>query len=123
MANVINWFEIPVTDMDRAVKFYSEILNGKIETSQMGGTLMGFLPMEGQGVGGALIKHENYKPSSDGTIVYLNAVNGLGEYANRIEPAGGKVLVPSQLVTEEIGYVAVFLDTEGNKVAFHSSKK
>lgn len=123
MANVINWFEIPVRDMDRAVKFYSKILNSKIETSQMGDSLMAFLPMQGEGVGGALIKDERSNPSSDGTLVYLNAASGLTEFVNRVEPAGGKVLVPSQLVTEEIGFISVFLDSEGNKVAFHSSKK
>jgi predicted enzyme related to lactoylglutathione lyase len=120
MANVINWFEIPVADFERAKKFYGEILNGTLHTEKMGDHLMGFLPMEGEGVGGAIVHGEGYTPSSDGTVVYLNGGDDLGVILSRVEPSGGKILVPKTKITEEIGYFAIFLDTEGNKIALHS---
>jgi predicted enzyme related to lactoylglutathione lyase len=120
MANVINWFEIPVADFERAKKFYSDILGGPLHTETMGDHLMGFLPMEGEGVGGAIVHGEGYTPSSDGTMVYLDGGDDLMLIINRVEAAGGTVVVPKTLITEEIGYFAVFLDTEGNKVAVHS---
>ncbi|MCX8010615.1 MAG: VOC family protein [Ignavibacteria bacterium] len=122
MANVINWFEIPVSNIERAVKFYSEVLNANIQVTEMMGMKMAFLPMEGQGVGGALCQGEQYKPTMDGTVVYLNGGEDLSIPLSRVENAGGKVLIPKTKITDEIGYMAFFVDTEGNKVAFHSPK-
>ncbi len=123
MANIINWFEIPATDFDRAVKFYSEVLGGEIQQQEMMGTKMGFLPMEGEGgVGGAICAGENYKPSSDGAKLYLNGGEDLSLQLSRVEAAGGKVIMPKTKITDEIGYMAFFIDTEGNNVAFHSPK-
>jgi len=122
MANVINWFEIPVTDINRASKFYSEVLGGDLSQMEMGGIKMAFLPMQGEGVGGALCQSDQYKPSTDGTLVYLNGGDDLSAPLSRVEKSGGKVLLPKTLITEEIGYMAMFIDSEGNKVAFHSQK-
>jgi len=88
----------------------------------MGNDLMGFLPadpMQG-GIGGAIIKGDGYEPCNKGTIVYLNGGDDLQVLLDRVEAAGGKVLTPKTHITEEIGYFAFFLDTEGNKVALHS---
>lgn len=119
MENAINWFEIPVTDFARAKKFYSEIFKRDIHESMMGTNQMGFFPGN---LGGAIVKAEGFKPSMDGTIVYFNAGNDLSDVLSRIEGAGGKILIPKTLVTEDIGYFAVFSDTEGNRVALHSPK-
>lgn len=120
MANAINWFELPVIDFPRAKKFYEEIFASKMHEENMGPHQMGFFP--GDGVSGAIVKAEGYKPSMDGALIYLAAGEDLTDVMNRIEGAGGKVLHPKMKVTDEIGYIAVFSDTEGNKVALHSPK-
>lgn len=121
--NSINWFEIPVNDFDRAKAFYSKIFDFEMPTMDMAGSLMGFLPHEqGKGVGGAIIKGEGLEPSDQGTTVYLNGGEDLSVVLNRVDEAGGKTIVPKTEITEEIGFFAVFHDTEGNKVALHSMK-
>lgn len=121
--NSINWFEIPVSDFGRAKAFYSKILDFEMPTMEMAGSLMGFLPHEqGKGVGGAIIKGEGLEPSAQGTTVYLNGGEDLSVVLNRVEQAGGKTVLPKTEITEEIGFFAVFHDTEGNKVALHSMK-
>ncbi|MES2764896.1 MAG: VOC family protein [Bacteroidota bacterium] len=116
--NAINWFEIPAADFNRAVKFYSEILQADLSVNKMGNLDMGFFA--GGGVSGAVVAGEGYKPSADGTMVYLNCGNDLTDVLNRIEPAGGKVIMPKTEITPEYGHCAVFIDSEGNKMALHS---
>jgi predicted enzyme related to lactoylglutathione lyase len=120
MANANNWFEIPANDFDRAKKFYSEILASNIEEMDMGGFRMGMLPAGEGKVGGAIVKGEGCVPSETGTMVYLNAGTDLAPILTRVEEAGGKVVMPKTMITEEIGYMATFTDTEGNRVALHS---
>jgi uncharacterized protein len=120
MKNVINWFEIPVKDFERAKEFYCQILQINMYTQKMGSCMMGFFPMEDPAVGGAIAKGEGYIPGSNGTRIYLNGGDDLSVVLLRVEPAGGRVLVPKTLITPEIGYYALFLDTEGNKLALHS---
>ena len=123
MANALNWFEIPVTDMARAVKFYCEVMGYEsMYQMNMGGIDMAFFPMEGDGVGGSLSKGEGFIPTTDGSLIYLNANPDLAIPLSKIEDAGGKVIMPKQLITDEIGYMATFIDCEGNRVAFHSNK-
>lgn len=120
MANAINWFEIPVTDFGRAKKFYGDIFGVDMYEQMMGPHQMGFFP--GEGVSGAIVKAEGYKPSQDGALIYLAAGEDLTGVMNKIEKAGGKVIQPKMKVTDEIGFIALFIDTEGNKVALHSPK-
>ena len=122
MKNAINWFEIPVSDFERSVKFYNSILQAEMYIMPMGGCQMGFFPCDMGSVGGALVYGNGYKPSEEGTMVYLNGGDDLNIVLKRIEPAGGKIVVPKTLITEEIGYFAIFIDSEGNKVALHSMK-
>lgn len=122
MANVLNWFEIPAADLNRAVKFYSEVLEGKFYITDFAGFKMAFFPMEGNGVGGALCQGEWYKPSKDGAIVYLNANPDLSIPLSRVNAAGGQVIMDKKWISEDIGYMAMFIDSEGNRVAFHSNK-
>ncbi len=120
MANAINWFEIPVTDFGRAKEFYSSIFGFEMKEMQMGPNQMAFFP--GPGVSGAIVKADDFEPSKEGTLIYLAAGEDLSGVMNKIDGAGGKVVQPKIKVTDEIGYIAIFHDTEGNKVALHSPK-
>jgi predicted enzyme related to lactoylglutathione lyase len=121
MANAINWFEIPVSNFERAYQFYSTVLGGEIHRQEGMGVQMGFLPTgDNQGVGGAICAGKDYKPSTEGIFIYLNGGEDLSGPLSRVEQAGGKVLLPKTKISDEIGYLAHFQDTEGNKLAFHS---
>lgn len=118
--NSINWFAIPVTDFQRAVKFYNTILGSELFVTQMAQSELAFFPCEPGEVGGHLFKAEPFKPSANGALLYLNGGDDLQPILDRVEGAGGKVVGPKRQVTPEIGYVAEFIDSEGNKVALHS---
>ena len=118
--SAINWFEIPVNDMERARTFYSTVLGIEMYPFNMGGVEMSGFP--GEGVTGCLIKAEPCVPSREGALLYLNAGEDLSVPLGKIEAAGGEIVTPKTKVTDEIGYMAVFLDTEGNRVALHSPK-
>ena len=123
MANVINWFEIPATNFDRACKFYAEILDGEVQKMDSPtGQKMGFLPgTNPDSVGGAVVTGEGYEPNTKGTMVYLNGGDDLSAPLGRIEKAGGKVLLSKTSIGEN-GFIAQFTNTEGNKVSLHSMK-
>ena len=120
--NTINWFEIPVTNVDRATKFYSTILGIQMQRMEAGGVNMAMFPgMPNGGVHGALVQGEAFIPSDKGSIVYLNAGNDLTVVQGKIEAAGGKIL-KAKFGIGEHGFIAYFKDTEGNKVALHSMR-
>ena len=122
MTNAINWFEIPVTDFTRAKKFYETILGGEIMEMPFPNGNYGMLPCDMQtGVGGGIVKGEGFNPSMDGTIAYLNGGDDLSVGLAKVEPAGGKIVMPKTSIGEN-GFMAHFIDTEGNRVAFHSMK-
>ncbi len=121
--NALNWFEIAVSDISRATKFYETIFEVKMEQSEMMEMKMAMFPydpMNGK-VGGALVQGEMHKPSATGSIIYLNANPDLNLVLNRIEKAGGKVFMPKTLIDENVGHMAFFSDSEGNTVALHSN--
>lgn len=120
MKNLINWFEIPAADFNRAVAFYKAILKEDIEVSEMFGTKMGLFPSDGTNVSGAIVQGEDYKPSSNGVLAYLNGGNDLQEVLNAVVINQGKVIVPKTQISAEMGYFGIFIDTEGNKMAVHS---
>ena len=120
MRNTINWFELPVSDFERAKKFYEAIFESSISDQMMGPFRMGFFPGDGEGVSGAIVHGDGYVPSDKGAMVYLNADGIIDEVIGRIGKAGGTVVVPRTPITPEIGDFAIFLDTEGNKVALHT---
>lgn len=120
MQNLINWFEIPATNFNRAVSFYKAILDLKIEEAEMFGSKMGFFPTDGKNVSGAIVQGEDYKPSTDGVVAYLNGGNDLQEILNKVENNKGQVIVPKTQISPEMGYFGMFIDTEGNKMAVHS---
>jgi len=120
-ANPVNWFEIPVSDLSRAKSFYEACLSIKIAETEMGPNKMGWFPMEMgvAGAAGALIQGEGYRPSHDGSLVYLH-VDKIDPTLEAIGSAGGKTLKPRMSIGEH-GFVAQFEDTEGNRVALHES--
>ncbi|WP_191858954.1 VOC family protein [Hanstruepera ponticola] len=120
--NMVGWFEIPVDDMNRAKAFYETVFKVDIQVVDFGGILMGWFPDRGQvtGAQGTLIKQESYIPSQEGTLVYFISDNVQNEL-DRVEGAGGKIYQPKTQISPEHGYMGVFLDTEGNRVALHSS--
>ena len=120
MANAINWFEIPAKNLERACSFYSVVLSSDIHKEEILGLRMGFLPHGQEDVGGALVEGEGYEPSETGPLVYLNGGMNLSDPLSRVEDAGGSVVVPKTKISDEIGFMAIFKDTEGNKVAIHS---
>jgi predicted enzyme related to lactoylglutathione lyase len=123
MRNAVNWFEIPVTDFSRAKKFYETILACTLHEQQMGPYQMGFFPADTGAASGAIVLGEGYAPSQTGTLVYLNADGILDDVLGRIEKAGGKIVTPKMLVNEDIGHVATFNDSEGNRMALHAPNR
>jgi uncharacterized protein len=122
LQNAINWFEIPVIDFKRAKQFYSTIYDFEMPEMVMGETKMGFLLFEQEGgIGGAIVHGLNYVPSTEGTKVYLNAGKDLNTVLERVESAGGKVIMDKTQITPELGYFAIFQDTEGNHISLHSA--
>jgi predicted enzyme related to lactoylglutathione lyase len=120
---MISWFEIPVRDMEKAKAFYEIVFDIKINVQDFGGVLMGWFPfLEGkQGVPGSLIKQESYVPSKEGTLVYFSSENVAIELS-RVETAGGQVVQEKTEISPEHGFMAVCIDTEGNRIALHSKK-
>jgi uncharacterized protein len=121
--NAIEWFEIPVSDFQRAKAFYSKIFDYEMPEMQMDQNTMGFLLSEqGKGVGGAIIHGEGYVPSTHGSVVYLSGGADLSVVLGRIAAAGGTVLVEKTMISPEHGFFAHFLDSEGNRIGLYSSK-
>jgi uncharacterized protein len=122
--NAINWFEIPVSDFERAKRFYSTIYDYEMPETAKGPVRMGFLPYEQKEhrVGGAICSGPGYMPAQIGVLAYLNGGADLNNVLNKVENAGGKILAAKTFIGEGIGYFAHILDTEGNKIALHSRK-
>ena len=120
MKSFISLFEIPATDISRAVNFYQAILDINIEKMEMPGMEMGIFPYEGQMVTGVIMKGEDHKPMADGVTIYLNGGDNLQHILDKVERNGGKVIVPKTAHADESGFFALFLDTEGNKLGLNS---
>lgn len=120
MENVINFFDIPATDFNRALAFYKAILGLAITETEMSGTKMGFFPSDGKNASGAIVQGAGYRPSADGVVVYLNGGQDLQHVLDKVAPNNGKVIVPKTHISPEVGYIGMFIDTEGNKIAVHS---
>lgn len=122
--NVVGWFEVPVADMDRAVKFYETVFDFSLHRQKMHELDMAWFPMiEGaEGSMGSLVcNKEFYEPRDNGTLVYFTCHSGdLNNELSRVEAAGGKVLQPKTQISPEHGYMAVIHDSEGNRIALHS---
>lgn len=122
MTHAINWFEIPTTDLNRASRFYEEVLGISLKREHFAGTDMHMAVFQGEeeSVRGALIASPRRKPMADGALVYLHAPN-LDASLSRLERAGGSVVMPKTDIGEP-GFIALVRDTEGNVVGFHSPR-
>lgn len=123
--NIVSWFEIPVLDMDRAKKFYEEVFEINITVHDLGALIMGWFPPPAEntyGATGSLVLQEEYKPSAThGPLIYFNSQSGdIGNELSRVVKAGGKIVKEKTLISEETGYMAVIIDTEGNRVALYN---
>lgn len=124
MRNAISWFEIPAIDLDRAQKFYETIFGITMIPMEMGNFKMRMFPIDDpmEGIGGALMcVPDFYKPSAtDGPMIYLNGNPDVQLILDKIEAAGGSIIAPKTEISPEYGHMAVFIDTEGNRIALHS---
>jgi predicted enzyme related to lactoylglutathione lyase len=123
MKDAIAWFEIPVTDFARAQKFYAAVTGREVKLMPMPGVEYGVFEYDhpGGGVGGGIVKMEGFEPSANGPLVYLPGGEDLTDALGRVEPAGGKIILPKTAIGEN-GFMAHFMDTEGNRIALHSEK-
>ena len=124
MANALNWFEIPAGDFERARKFYETICDVELQAVEdPTGRQTAMFPSDWQNgeIGGSIAAGEGSIPGPVGTVVFLNADPDLQAVLDRVEPAGGKVLMPkTPIAMGDAGHMAVFQDTEGNRVGLHS---
>lgn len=124
--NVVGWFEIPVTNMDRALKFYEAVFEIKLSRQLLGPIEMAWFPdvENGMGASGSLVFNENYyKPSQDGVLIYFTARSGdLAIELGRVGKSGGKVIRSKTQISEDVGFMALFIDSEGNRIALLSRK-
>jgi predicted enzyme related to lactoylglutathione lyase len=120
MANQIVWVDIPVLDLDRAVRFYSAVLASAVKKQEYPGMAIGLLPGTDPDVTGCLFASEEDKPSASGPLIYLNVQGRLDEAEAAVAASGGKVLKPKHQIGP-YGFRAVILDSEGNRVALHST--
>ena len=123
MIHAISWFEIGATDLERATKFYETIFGVTLMVMDMPNIRMRMFPLEDMaGVGGAIVDSGGFhKPSgTDGPLIYLNGNPDLQNVLDKVEGAGGKIMVPKTEISPEYGNMAVFIDTEGNRIGLHS---
>jgi predicted enzyme related to lactoylglutathione lyase len=120
--NSLNWFEIPITNVARAKKFYETIFEIEMITIEIMGMQMVMFPSESPKSGGALVKSPEHIPSTQGSIIYLNGNPNLQLVLDKIESAGGKITLQKTDIGEENGFMAFFIDTEGNLVGVHSGQ-
>ena len=122
MQSMTVWFEIPVLDMDRAKKFYEEVFEIEIHVGEMGDSTLGFFPRDGWANSGVLALHPNKKPTTDGVLIYFNAGEDMTPVQARVEQAGGKMMMTKCEIGGDNGYMALFVDTEGNQLGLWSPK-
>lgn len=124
MQNAISWFEIPTTDINRAQQFYETIFGITMMPMDMPNLKMRMFPLDDMmtQVGGALVDSGGFHKASatDGPLIYLNANPDVQHVLDKVVAAGGSIMVPKTEISPDYGFMAVFMDTEGNRVALHS---
>ena len=122
--NLVGWFEIPVADMDRAKKFYESVFEIEISVHDLDGFVMGWFPSDPKkpGATGSLVKHEMYTPSlTDGVLIYFSCKDVNNEL-KRVDALGGSILKPKTEIGGGHGFMALIIDSEGNRIALHSQQ-
>lgn len=124
MNNAISWFEIPATDLNRAQKFYESIFGITLNAVDLPNIKMRLFPLDDpmNGIGGAIVDSGGFhKPSAtDGPLIYLNGNPDVQNILDKVESAGGKIMVPKTEISPDYGFMGVFIDTEGNRIGLHS---
>jgi len=120
MNSYVSIFEIPATDISRAITFYQSIFELSLQELAFPGMHMGLFPTENQMNVGVILKAQDYVPSPNGVTIYFNAGNDLQIILDRIESHGGKIIVPKTPHADDVGFFALFYDTEGNRIGLHS---
>ena len=124
MQNAISWFEIPTTDINRAQKFYETIFSISMMPMDLPNIKMRMFPLDDMmtQVGGALVDSGGFHKSSatDGPLIYLNGNPDVQNVLDKVVLAGGSIMVPKTVISPEYGFMAVFMDTEGNRIALHA---
>ena len=118
----ISWFEIPASNFERAVAFYRTILDRELTITHVDGADMAFFSNEPLEVSGVIIKGEGAEPSAKGILLYLNGGADLNIPLAKVEDAGGTIILPKTMISEELGHYALFMDSEGDRLALHSMK-
>ncbi len=118
LKDYVSWFEIPAYDLHRAAAFYNTIYNMQMEVVHNGDFTMAYFPAD-KGIGGALIQGPGCYPNESGVLLYLNAGDDLDSILGRIELAGGRIIMPKTLIAAQAGFFALFIDSEGNRLALH----
>jgi uncharacterized protein len=116
----VSWFEIPAIDFQQAVKFYETIFGITLQQNINDTNAMAFFPTS-NGVGGAVVYGPGYVPGDSGALLYLNGGNDLSEVLDKVVEAGGRIIMKKTLISEDAGYFAIFIDSQGNKLALHSN--
>jgi hypothetical protein len=122
MANTIVWADIPVTDLDRARKFYGAVLEAEIDLME-GQTDVALLPMDEDGASADLVKSERATPGAGGITVYLDSKGDPEGMLERAVAAGGQVTMPVSDMGEMVGFIGFFIDSEGNRIGVHAPPK
>ncbi len=117
--NFVTWFEIPAYNHYLSVAFYNYIFGIQMTTVELNGFAMGFFPAE-NGITGAIVTGNGCVPSEVGPLIYLNAGDDLNNVLYRVNEAGGRVVLEKTFLSESAGYFALFIDSEGNRLALHS---
>jgi predicted enzyme related to lactoylglutathione lyase len=121
MKNIVTWFELPVTDMQRAKAFYSAVMETGFKDDKMDDFKMAIFDHKEEAVSGMLVEAKGYEPTKTGAIIYLNGGDDLALLLDRVVANGAEVLVPKTAINDgECGYFAQFVDSEGNRVGFYS---
>lgn len=121
MNNLVSIIEIPVENFSRALNFYQSVLDIEIEEMQMDGNQMGVFPSDGNTVNICIVKGEDYLPTTSGAVLYLYVGDAIESVLDRITSNGGHVIVGKTLIDPDMGYFAMFIDTEGNKLGLHGN--
>jgi uncharacterized protein len=119
--NFVSWFEIPAYNHFRSVAFYNYIYGIQMTSVELNGFAMGFFPAE-NGIGGAIVSGPGCVPSEIGPLMYLNGGEDLNNVLSKVNEAGGRVVMEKTFLSESAGYFAMFIDSEGNRLALHSKK-
>jgi uncharacterized protein len=121
--SAISWFEIPSQDLERATQFYETLFDVKLNVMDTPNIRMRMFPVSDMmnHISGAVVHSDFHKPSAtDGVLIYLNGNPDVQHILDKVAAAGGHVAVPKTLISPEYGYMAVIIDTEGNRIGLHS---